>query len=66
MTAIKAHIKGRAARELLPFLSRDHPYALTTSDALIRHLWNAYHDHTLADKAKEEYRNLKIDKVKNF
>ena len=66
MTAIKAHVKGRAARELLPFLSRDHPYALTTSDALMRHLWNAYHDHTLADKAKEEYRNLKMDKVENF
>ncbi|KAJ2991753.1 hypothetical protein NUW58_g2404 [Xylaria curta] len=61
-TDIKSHLGGTAAEHLQPYLSDNHPNQLKTSEQLLAHLWDVYHDVNADDKAKTEWRKLDMEK----
>ncbi|KAI0867215.1 hypothetical protein GGS24DRAFT_517297 [Hypoxylon argillaceum] len=44
MTDIEAHVGGKVAKHLLPYLTESHPNQLTTVKALLDHLEESYKD----------------------
>jgi hypothetical protein len=57
---IESRMGGRAKRELAPYLRDTHPEPIKTSDRLLTHLWDQYYNPLLAQKALDDYDDLKM------
>lgn len=60
-TYIESRLGGRAKRELAPYLRDTHPEPITSSERLLAHLWEQYHDPIKAQRSIEAYDELKMD-----
>ncbi|EGO53832.1 hypothetical protein NEUTE1DRAFT_18726, partial [Neurospora tetrasperma FGSC 2508] len=63
---ITNRLAGKAAQALLPYLDSDHPDRLTTSDDLLKYLWEEYHDHSAYEKALAEFNDLEMKYGERF
>ena len=57
---IESRLGGKAKRELAPYLRDTHPEPIKTSDRLLTHLWDQYYNPLLAQKALDDYDDLKM------
>jgi uncharacterized protein YoxC len=57
---VESRLGGKAKRELAPYLRDTHPEPITTSDRLLAHLWEQYHDPLKAQKSLESYDDLRM------
>jgi hypothetical protein len=57
---IESRMGGKAKRELAPYLRDTHPEPIKTSDRLLTHLWDQYYNPLLAQKALDDYDDLKM------
>ncbi|KAL2017203.1 hypothetical protein VTK56DRAFT_2410 [Thermocarpiscus australiensis] len=57
---IESRLGGKAKRELAPYLRDTHPEPITTSDRLLTHLWEQYHDPLKSQKSLEAYDDLEM------
>jgi len=58
---IEGRLGGKAAQALQPYLSKDHPERISTSEELLKHLWEEYHDPNTYMKALRAYDNLTME-----
>lgn len=60
MAYVEGRLSGKASRNLLPYLRETHPEQITTSEALLDHLYNEYYNPNSAEKAIEAFNDLKM------
>lgn len=57
---IESRLGGKAADELMPYLRDTHPDQIDSPAKLMTHLWNEYYDPNQAEKALDEFAELKL------
>ena len=57
---IESRLGGTAADELMLYLRDTHPDQIDSPAKLMTHLWNKYYDPNQAEKALDEFADLKL------